>query len=43
MAPADSKVLTLTKVTKNDVLLIKGINYGLGEFLTGNREDTYNE
>ena len=43
VAPADSKVLTLTEVNKNDVLLIKGINYGLGEFLTGKKEDIYSD
>lgn len=41
VAPADSKVLTITEVKGNDVLLIKEINFGLGEFLTGKREEVF--
>jgi phosphatidylserine decarboxylase len=37
VSPADSRVLTFGEVKGNDVLLIKDINYGLGEFLTGRR------
>jgi phosphatidylserine decarboxylase len=41
VAPADSKVLTVCEVKGNDVLLIKGMTYGLGEFLTGRREERF--
>ena len=35
LSPADSKVLSVAKVNENDVLLIKGKNYSLCEFLNG--------
>jgi phosphatidylserine decarboxylase len=37
VSPADSKVLSFTEVTGNDVLLVKDIKYNLAEFLTGNK------
>lgn len=41
VAPADSKVLTVSEVKGNDVLLVKKMTYGLGEFLTGDRKEVY--
>lgn len=38
LSPADSKVLTIAEVTGDSNILVKGINYKLGEFLTGRRE-----
>jgi len=34
-SPADSRVLTFSEVKGDDVLIVKGIEYRLGEFLTG--------
>lgn len=42
VAPADSKVLTISEVKENDILLIKDIKYSMGEFLTGNKEEKFN-
>lgn len=41
VAPADSKVLAVTPVTGNDVLMVKNVKYPLGEFLTGSRKEVY--
>lgn len=41
VAPADSKVLTVSEVTGNDVLLVKDMRYTLGEFLTGDKGVVY--
>jgi len=38
VSPADSKVLTIKEITGDSNLLIKGVNYKLGEFLTGRKE-----
>jgi phosphatidylserine decarboxylase len=35
VSPADSRVLTYSEVTGDEVLVVKGIEYKLGEFLTG--------
>lgn len=35
IAPADSKIISLSKITGNDVVLAKKVNYSLGHFLTG--------
>lgn len=43
VSPADSQVLTFGEVQGNDILLIKGINYGLGEFLTGRRYQEFSK
>jgi phosphatidylserine decarboxylase len=37
VSPADSKILNIAEVKSDENLLIKGINYKLGEFLTGIR------
>lgn len=37
MSPADSKILSFTEVTGNDVLLVKDIKYNLAEFITGEK------
>eukprot|EP01017_Pseudomicrothorax_dubius_P040241 TRINITY_DN6272_c0_g1_i14.p1 TRINITY_DN6272_c0_g1~~TRINITY_DN6272_c0_g1_i14.p1 ORF type:complete len:334 (+),score=65.56 TRINITY_DN6272_c0_g1_i14:202-1203(+) len=39
LSPADSKILSLSEVTEDSCLLIKGFTYQLGELLTG--EPTY--
>ena len=41
VSPADSKILSLHQITGDDVLLIKNVNYSLGEFLTGKKEQHY--
>ena len=43
VSPADSKVLTLSEVTENQVMLIKQMKYGLGEFLSGTRDSVMKE
>lgn len=43
VAPADSKVLEIAEVKGNEVLLVKGIKYKLGELLTGNKESVFLE
>jgi len=35
VSPADSKVLCLSEVTKDECVIVKGIEYRLGELLTG--------
>jgi len=35
VAPCDSKILSISKVTKDECLLVKGVHYKLGHFLTG--------
>lgn len=35
VSPADSKVLTISEVKGDSNILVKGINYKMGEFLTG--------
>lgn len=37
VSPADSKILSFTEVTGNDVLLVKDIKYDLAEFITGDK------
>jgi phosphatidylserine decarboxylase len=37
VSPADSKILSFTEVTGNDVLLVKNIKYNLAEFITGEK------
>jgi phosphatidylserine decarboxylase len=37
VSPADSKILSFTEVTGNDVLLVKNIKYDLAEFITGDK------
>lgn len=41
VSPADSRVLSFGEVVGNDVLLVKGMNYALGEFLTGYKSQVY--
>lgn len=41
VAPADSRVLSFGEVKGDDVLLVKGMNYSLGEFLTGEKHQKY--
>lgn len=41
VSPADSKVLSFGEVKGNDVLLVKSMNYSLGEFLTGRKHEVY--
>lgn len=43
VAPADSHVLSFGEIKGNDVLLVKQITYGLGEFLTGDPNQKYSE
>lgn len=43
LSPADSKVLRISEVTDDSNLLVKGVNYKLGEFLTGNKDILYDE
>ena len=38
VSPADSVLLNFSEIEGNDVLLVKGINYKLGEFLTGEKD-----
>lgn len=38
VSPADSKVLTISEVKGDSNVLIKGVNYKMGEFLTGRKE-----
>lgn len=38
VSPADSKILRIKEITGDSNLLIKGVNYKLGEFLTGRKE-----
>ena len=38
VAPADSKVLSITEVTQDSTLLVKSINYSLGELITGTKD-----
>lgn len=35
VSPCDSKILSISKVTKDECLLVKGVHYKLGHFLTG--------
>jgi len=35
VCPADSKVLSISQVTANETLLVKGVSYSIGHFLTG--------
>jgi len=35
ISPADSKVLCFSDVTKDKAVIVKGINYNLGELITG--------
>jgi phosphatidylserine decarboxylase len=37
VSPADSRVLTFTEITSDQTLLIKDVNYSLGELLTGQK------
>lgn len=37
VCPADSKILSITQVNSNDCLLVKGINYSVGHFLSGHK------
>ncbi|CAD8109255.1 unnamed protein product [Paramecium sonneborni] len=35
ISPADSKILSISKITKNECLLVKRVTYQIGQFLTG--------
>lgn len=35
LSPSDSKILQIAEVKGNENILVKGIKYNLGEFLTG--------
>ena len=37
VAPADSYIVSITEVKGDENLLIKNVNYSMGEFLTGVR------
>lgn len=41
VAPADSRVLSMCEVTGDDVLLVKKMQYSLGEFLTGKKHQKF--
>ncbi|KAM3130558.1 hypothetical protein pb186bvf_017367 [Paramecium bursaria] len=37
ISPCDSKILSITKVLNNECLLVKKVNYNIGQFLTGQK------
>ena len=37
ISPADSKILSITKIKSDECLLIKKVNYKVGQFLTGQK------
>lgn len=43
MVPGDSKLISLSKVTGNDVLIAKDIKYNLAHFLTGKFGSQYSD
>lgn len=43
IAPADSKIISISKVTGNDVVLAKSVKYSLAHFLTGEFGKNYSD
>ena len=43
LAPADSKVLSVMEIKSDEALVVKGINYSLGNFLSGKFGRVYDE
>lgn len=43
LVPTDSKILSISKIITDEVLLIKGVNYSLCEFYTGKKGCKYNK
>lgn len=41
ISPCDAKILSISQVSKDECMLIKGVNYRLGHFLTGVRNHQF--